>query len=140
MLAFHRLCSLEIFNSIDFSYDNLFRLGETTLAAFKSLFNQITNWDGEPLVSLTNSNLSVTEPGLWYNSNYTFGGSFIITLDNGLVVEIPNYELERPVRGIAPDGSIVLDPRYNEVQIFHDDAPADATVLPTAFLSQVSID
>jgi hypothetical protein len=85
----------------------------------------------------------VLEPGITYhnspNSSLSFNSSLVITLNNGFQVEIPNYELVHPLRGLAPNGSRVLNTSIMEVQVFSDPVPLGAAVLGKSFLSQVSI-
>lgn len=80
------------------------------------------------------------EPGLLYPSTTGFNGSLLITLNNGFEVEIPNDELQHPLRGIAPNGTRVLgDRNTTEVNIYWTAAPLQAAVLAKVFLSQVGI-
>jgi hypothetical protein len=82
----------------------------------------------------------VLEPGLSYSNppNSTgFNASLIITLNNGFQVEIPNYEFQHPLRGLAADGSRVLNPNIMEVQVFANPLPLLTADLGKVFLSQV---
>jgi hypothetical protein len=85
----------------------------------------------------------VLEPGITYhnspNSTFGFNASLIITLNNGFQVEIPNYELVHPLRGLAKNGSRVLNTTIMEVQVYSDPVPLGSAVLGKAFLSQVSL-
>jgi len=80
----------------------------------------------------------VLEQGLHYPDTNRFNGSLIFKLNGGLEVEIPNDELSNPLRGLDPNGKKILQPNITEVNIFHQEAPADiATTLGRSFLSQV---
>jgi len=67
-----------------------------------------------------------------------FNASLIIQLSNGFEVEIPNYELSNPLRGIDVNGARMLNPNITQVNIFSEKAPLDTATLPKIFLSQVS--
>lgn len=54
-----------------------------------------------------------------------------------MVVDIPNHELQHPLRGIDPSGNPALQPDITELNIYGD--PLEAWVLSKAFLSRVSI-
>jgi hypothetical protein len=62
--------------------------------------------------------------------------SLRITLDNGLSVDIPSYELVRPLRGLDANGTLIVDTNYNEVQIYGQADPEDGPVLGKVYLSQ----
>jgi len=79
----------------------LFRLPANVLQAFK----QGTGWTNNT-TSLVSEQLYIVEPALYYNT--TVNRTLIFTLIDGLVVEIPNYELAAPLRGIDPSGKRVL--------------------------------
>lgn len=84
--------------------------------------------------------LYVTEPGLLYPSSTGFNGSLLISLNNDLEVEIPNAELQHPLRGIAANGTRVLnDNNITEVNVYFNSAPLQAAVLGKVFLSQVKL-
>ncbi|KAF1851418.1 uncharacterized protein K460DRAFT_329459 [Cucurbitaria berberidis CBS 394.84] len=110
-------------------YDNLFRLSETGLARFK----QVTGWD--PKTAYDPNNLFVPEPGLIFPSTTGFNGSLKYFLNNGLTVEIPNSELQHPLRGLDRTGDHVLQPNVTEVNIYKE--PLGAWVLGKVFLSRV---
>lgn len=100
------------------------------------LFQRNTGWTN----STTNrdADLLVPEPGLLYPTTTGFNASLLITLNNGFEVEIPNHELQHPLRGIAPNGSRVLgDRNITEVNIYHRPAPLEAAVLGKVFLTRV---
>jgi hypothetical protein len=111
-------------------YDNLFRFPTNVLQAFQSS----TQWIND--TSLVSPQLYIVEPGLNYNT--TFNGSLIFTLEGGLEVEIPNYEMAGPLRGIDPNGQRVLQNNVTTVNIFSQDAPEGTASLGKVFLSQVS--
>jgi hypothetical protein len=85
----------------------------------------------------------VLEPGIAYhnypNSTFNFNASLIITLNNGFQVQIPNYELVHPLRGLASNGSRVLNTSFMEVQVYSEAVALGASVLGKAFLSQVRL-
>lgn len=120
-------------------YDNQFRLPQATWDVFLQYFKQHTNYSG-PLVSpSTYSPGWNVEPGLVYPSSFkNFNATLRFTIDNGLTVDIPHYEVERPLRVLDTDGRPSLNTSYQELQIFNTAAPEDAPVLGKAFLSQVS--
>lgn len=62
--------------------------------------------------------------------------SLRIALDNGLSVDIPSYELVRPLRGLDTNGSPIVDTDFNEVQIYYQADPENGPVLGKGFLSQ----
>ncbi|KAF7510332.1 hypothetical protein GJ744_006828 [Endocarpon pusillum] len=111
-------------------YDNLFRL---PTFAF-DLFKQHTQWTSD---TTGDPELLVTEPGLFYPSSTGFNGSLLISLNNDFEVEIPNAELQHPLRGIAANGTRVLNNNITEANVYFNSAPLQAVVLGKAFLSQV---
>lgn len=126
-------------------YDVLFRVPPNTIKLYIEAFRNLTGYQPEPLsaqdIKEVNQTMYVQEPGLTYpaqNETASFKGSFVIRLQGDLIVNIPNHEIHRVLRGLASDGRRVLDPRYTETQIFHEPAPAGAAVLPAIFLSAVS--
>jgi len=120
-------------------YDNLFRLPLETIESIKRLFNDLTGYQGNPVGPQEYSKgLLNPEPGLVYPADAgSFNGSFRFVLENNLVVDIPAHELWSPLRGLDNDGALVTDRRYNELKVFHEESPADASVLGKVFLSQV---
>src|SRR4051812_24904741 len=108
-------------------YDNLFRLPTFAL----DLFKQHTEWKSE---TTGDPELLVTEPGLLYPSSTGFNGSLLVLLNNDLEVEIPNDELQHPLRGIAANGTRVLNDNITEVNVYRDSAPLQAAVLGKVFL------
>jgi hypothetical protein len=71
---------------------------------------------------------------LYYNTS--FNGSLIFTLQDGFVVEVPQYELAVPVRGLDPKGQRVLQSNITVVNIFNNSAPEGTATLGKVFLSQ----
>jgi hypothetical protein len=134
-------------------YDNLFRIPGTMMAELKRGFAGMTGYEADPIrytTAISSSDpqelkelqeIYVPEPGLIYpyfaNSTGMFNGSLVITLDNGFSVEIPTEELYNPVRGIAKDGSRVVNRNFTELAVYQDEAPEDAAVLGKVFLSRV---
>jgi len=104
------------------------------------LFQESSGWSAQ---TVSDPSILVLEPGLIYpnypNSTGGFNGSLIVTLNNGFQVEIPNYELQHPLRGLAANGSRVLNPNITEVQIFADPLPLGTAVLGKVYLSQVGL-
>lgn len=82
----------------------------------------------------------IPEPGLIYpynNLTSRFNGSLVIMLaENNFTVEIPVEELYNPVRGIARDGTRVVNGNFTELAVYQDPAPEDAAVLGKVFLSR----
>jgi len=83
------------------------------------------------------------EPGLVYHSD---AGQFNTTLrftlkpkgsKDSLTIEIPQYEFQRPLKGLDQDGAVKVDTNYTELQIYGEPAAGDAAVLGKVFLSQV---
>lgn len=78
------------------------------------------------------------EPGLVYPASAgSFNATMRLTIEDKLTVEIPFHELQRPLRGLDRNGSVITAPEYNELQVYREKAPGDAPVLGKAFLSQV---
>lgn len=75
---------------------------------------------------------------MYPSSSRNFNATLRFVIDNGLTVDIPYYELERPLRVLDTDGTPSLDTNYHELQIFSSAAPEAGPVLGKAFLSQVS--
>ncbi|KAE9381151.1 hypothetical protein N431DRAFT_476046 [Stipitochalara longipes BDJ] len=112
-------------------YDNLFRLPPTLL----QIVQQKTSWSAD---TETDPNLFVVEPGLLYPQSMGFNGSLIIKLEGyDNEVEIPNYELSQPLRGLAANGTQVLNTNLTELKIFHEAPLLNTAVLGKIFLSQV---
>jgi hypothetical protein len=111
-------------------YDNLFRLPPNQLEGFQ----RATNWIND--TSMVPPDLYVVEPGLNYNT--PFNGSLVFTLQDGLEVEIPAYEMAGPLRGIDSNGQRVLNNTITTVNIFNEKAPQDTATLGKVFLSQES--
>jgi hypothetical protein len=103
--------------------------------------NNYTNNSYHPLISTSDYSPDLNlEPGMVYRSSpKNFSASLQFTINNDLTVDIPYYELERPLRVLDTYGKPKLDTEYQELQIFSADEPIeDALVLGKAFLSQVS--
>lgn len=98
------------------------------------LFQQKTAWSAQ---TTHDPNIFVTEPGLLYPSSVGFNGSLLFQLNNGFEVEIPNEELQHPVRGLNQNGARVLQNNVTEMNIYAQAAPLDSAVLGKAFLSKV---
>ena len=62
-----------------------------------------------------------------------------MTLDDGLVIEIPPEEMARPLRGIDASGTRVLQSNRTEIAVFHEPGVLGKMALGKAFLSKVSI-
>jgi hypothetical protein len=71
-----------------------------------------------------------------YPSKVGFNGSLRYVLEKGFTVNIPNSELQHPLRGLDMNGSHVLQPDVTEVNIYGE--PLGAWVLGKVFLSRVS--
>ena len=106
----------------------MFRMPRNVLESFQ----KYTGWTNDS--SLVPNNLSIVEPGLYYNTS--FNGTLRFTLKGGLVVEIPNEELAYPLRGIDVNGKRVLQNNVTVVNIFNQEAPQGTAVLGKVFLSQ----
>lgn len=110
-------------------------LSKHTFKPFLQQFQTITGWTERTVAP---PNLYIIEPGLLYPSNAGFNGSLMVTLNNGCEVEIPNYELRHPLRGIAENGSRVLSDNITEVNVYNTRAPLHTAVSGKVFLSRVS--
>lgn len=99
------------------------------------IFQASTGWKNN--TSLVSPELYIVEPGL--NDNNSFNGSLIFTLNGGLKVQIPSYEMAGPLRGIDPTGHRILQSNVTTVNIFDQGAPLNTATLGKVFLSQESI-
>lgn len=136
-------------------YDNYPRLPANVLKNLKDGFRDLTGYQEQPIrytatspTATPSSNglarqleqIYVLEPGLIYpstNLSNTFNGSLVIMLaKSNFTVEIPNEELFNPVRGIARDGTRVVNDNFTELAVYQDPAPEDAAVLGKLFLSR----
>lgn len=98
-------------------------------------FRQNTDWSNDTVVP---NDLYVVEPGLLYPSNVGFDGSLVFSIEDGWDVEVPNEELQHPLRGLDAEGQMQLRNNTTEVNIFAERALLDKAVLGKAFLSQVN--
>jgi hypothetical protein len=98
-------------------------------------FQRATSWSA--LTTYDADELFVAEPGLMYPSKTGFNGSLRYVLENGFTVEIPNSELQHPLRGLDGNGSHLLQPNVTEVNIYGE--PLGAWVLGKMFLSRVRL-
>jgi hypothetical protein len=97
-------------------------------------FMGVTSWTS--MTNYNTNNLFLPEPGLVYPSTTGFNGSLKFILDDGFTVEIPNSELQHPLRGLDQNGDYALQPNITEVNIYKE--PLKAWVLGKVFLSQVA--
>ncbi|GAB1314687.1 hypothetical protein MFIFM68171_04897 [Madurella fahalii] len=120
-------------------YDNLFRMPGLTVDKVENYFREVTGYNGETVDPVVyRDRLLNLEPGLAFPASAgSFNGTLRLTIEDKLTVDIPLYELQRPLRGLDSNGRVVLEPEYNELQIYRQEAPNDAPVLGKAFLSQV---
>lgn len=105
-----------------------------------SFFQDVTGWTQGPIADPHNysANLVDLEPGWVYPAAAgSFNATLSITINNEFTVEIPTHELWRPLRGLDGSGNVVLDSRFNELQVYGSKAAGYAPVLGKAFLSQV---
>jgi hypothetical protein len=106
----------------------------------KNLLDQFKDLVKGPLVepSAYADRLLNLEPGIVYRKDEAdFNATLRFTINYNQTVEVPFYEVQRSLRGLDPNGAVVVDPDYNELQIFGTPADGDAVVLGKAFLSQV---
>lgn len=118
-------------------YDNLFRLPDTLVN--KNLVPTMERiLDSQLVSSPPDPDIWINEPGLLFgfNDSSSFNGSLVFTLDQNFTVEIPSHEIVRPLRGLAPNGSNVINDQFTELQVYPVE-PLDAAVLGKIFLSQV---
>ncbi|KAK3352748.1 hypothetical protein B0T25DRAFT_580621 [Lasiosphaeria hispida] len=120
-------------------YDNQLRMPGPLLDQFEEFFEQITKFSGDAVPPPEYNDLLLNvEPGIVYpKSAGPFNATLRFTLNYNLTVDIPFYELQRPLRGLGKDGKVVVDSNYTELQIFRTPAEGDAPVLGKAFLSQL---
>lgn len=109
------------------------------MKAVKDWFTELTGWNNaSATVQQYSKNVVDIEPGLVFTAKApAFDGSMTIVINGSMIVEIPFYELWRPLRGLNADGEYELDNEYNELQIYATEGDNDAPVLGKAFLSQV---
>jgi len=115
-------------------YDNLFRMPENLLGQFQRLLGGSLVEPKEYADKLFN-----LEPGLVYrkDSGADLNATMRFTINYNQTVEIPFYEVQRSLVGLDTNGSVLVDPDYNQLQIFPLPAPGDAAVLGKVFLSQL---
>ncbi|KAK3395176.1 hypothetical protein B0H63DRAFT_462773 [Podospora didyma] len=143
-------------------YDNIFRFPKILLDVLRDAIRQNTGEEptsattvieeGQPLSSDTNTHdyepktntLHVLEPGLVYNSmhmakvsNWSLSLALVVNQTHTLTVIVPPHEFIKPLRGLAPNGSMVLDPGLSEVAVHREPTSDGQAVLGRAFLSQV---
>ncbi|KAK0649778.1 hypothetical protein B0T16DRAFT_324696 [Cercophora newfieldiana] len=114
-------------------YDNLFRMPKNYLTQFQALLKG-------PLVepSSYSDRLLNLEPGIVYRKDAAdFNATLRFTINYNQTVEVPFHEVQRSLRGLDKNGAVIVDPDYNELQIYGTPAEGDAAVLGKAFLSQV---
>jgi hypothetical protein len=98
------------------------------------VFKQVTGWSEG--TSAGSNGLYLPEPGLKYPATSGFNGSLKYVLSDGFTVEIPNSELQHPLRGLDKNGKYTLQPNITEVNVYEQ--PLGAWVLGKVFLSRVS--
>ncbi|KAK0729628.1 hypothetical protein B0H67DRAFT_3482 [Lasiosphaeris hirsuta] len=120
-------------------YDNLFRVPQAVLDTFQTVFKQATKFSGDSVQpSEYQSSLLNLEPGIVFPKDAgDFNATLRFTINYNQTVDIPVFELIRPLRGLDSKGKVVVNEKYNEIQIYASPAPEDAPVLGKAFLSQI---
>jgi hypothetical protein len=114
-------------------YDNLFRMPKNLLGQFKDLLKGTLVEPSAYADKLVN-----LEPGIVYRKDTTdFNATLRFTINYNQTIEVPFYEVQRSLRGLDANGVVVVDPDYNELQIYGTPADGDAAVLGKAFLSQL---
>lgn len=106
--------------------DNLFRFPSSILMNFMFRTGALND------TSLIRTDLRPIERGLLFGSD-TFNGSLKFSLNNDFEVEIPNYELTWPLRGIAPNGTRVVQTNLTEVAVHNKEAYLETAVLGKTF-------
>ncbi|KAM7195741.1 hypothetical protein V8F20_007311 [Naviculisporaceae sp. PSN 640] len=130
--------------------DYLPRLPGTMLGQFLDALKIETNIEPVPSDSLFDpesthfsgtkkSEFLVLEPGLSFQTSLfpDFNMSLFITIRNGPVIEIPSHEMKRPLKGLAGDGSPVVDQNHTEILMFSQPNVGNASSFGRSFLSQV---
>ena len=136
-------------------YDNLPRLPSGVIAKIRDGFQAFTGSAAQPIRYAASDptappardgllaqldDIYIPEPGLIYpttNLTAAFNGSLVIMLaESNFTVEIPLEELVNPVRGVARDGTRVVNANFTELAVYQDPAPEDAAVLGKVFLSR----
>ncbi|KAK1753202.1 hypothetical protein QBC47DRAFT_53940 [Echria macrotheca] len=120
-------------------YDNLFRMPGNALDQFREFLHQNTKLTGDTVLPATyKDTLLNLEPGIVYPKDAgDLNATMRFTINYNQTVEIPFYELQRPLRGLDVNGSVITDQDYNELQIYDSPAEGDAPVLGKVFLSQL---
>ncbi|KAM7219685.1 hypothetical protein V8F06_004898 [Rhypophila decipiens] len=124
-------------------YDNLFRIPDERWSRFNDLIEDFTGKSLDPVrIAPTDydNELYNLEPGTVYPAEFgNFNITLRITIANGLTVEIPSHEFQRPLRGLDKAGKPTVDTSKNELQIYHysPGEPQDSPVFGKAFLSQL---
>ena len=78
------------------------------------------------------------EPGLVYPTIAgELNATLRLTINENQTVDIPLHEVQRPLRGLNPEGGYTTSSEFSELQIYGVPAEGYATVLGKAFLSQV---
>lgn len=98
-----------------------------------STFKEVTGWSAN--TTYDSQDLYIPEPGLIYPSTTGFNGSLKFFLSGGFTVEIPNSELQHPLRGLDKNGNYALNTSYTQVNMYEE--PLAPWVLGKVFLSQV---
>jgi hypothetical protein len=113
--------------------DDLFRLPGSIFQSFTNYLTLRKVWANN--ITVDSREFLVMEPGLFFDSQTPFNGSFKFTLDGGsdssnrFDVEIPTQELVRPLRGINRNGTRVQIGNVTELAVFHEAALFDSAVL-----------
>lgn len=133
-------------------YDNQFRFPTSILNQIK----EALGGDDVLIDTSQHSGLYSVEPGLTYDASANISFSILLTIEDGLTVEIPSHELGqlfsdlcnafenshlavRPLRGLDDDGVPVVNSSLTEVQVFAEEGPGQGPVLGKVFLSQVVV-
>ncbi|KAF4946627.1 hypothetical protein FSARC_14145 [Fusarium sarcochroum] len=82
-------------------YDNQFRFPTPILNTVKRMLGK----DNDLIDASTYPDLYNVEPGLVYDASSNISFSMTVTIEDGLKVEIPSYELVRPLRGLDAKGA-----------------------------------
>lgn len=123
----------------DSSYDNLFRMPQQEANDIRDLIKDVTKYAGDPILPAAYQDILLNlEPGIVYpKSAGEFNMTMRITINNELTVQVPHYELQRPLRGLDKDGKVVSNDAYNELQIYGDNPAENSPVIGKAVLSQL---
>jgi len=122
-------------------YDNVFRMPSHVTDRIKKFL--VRNPDVQPVGLPADPSILAIEPGWVYRADDTRNDEWSLdfTLNGDFTVSVPSYEVFRPFRGLAANGSFVVRDDLRELQILHEqeDDAQDFMDLGRILLSQMYI-